>query len=255
MKLTKLYNPDLGIMNVAGLMSGSGTNLVKIMEYQHAHNPNFRIKMVFSDNADSNAARIGSIYGIYLCLRDYRTFCSRKRADWRDMDVRAEYDRETVEVLRKYGITTVACAGYMLKETPVLVHAFLNVNIHPADLSILDGQGKRKYPGDHAVRDAILAGEQYLRSTTHIVTEEVDAGPILMVSSGLEVQLPDDFDPENRELVDKIADEHQNRLKEKGDWFIFPKTLEYIAEGRYATDVNGNIYFDENPIPNGLRLD
>ncbi len=52
-----------------------------------------------------------------------------------------------------------------------------------------------------------------------------------------------------------VADDYQERLKRSGDWTIFPRTLQYIAEGRYAQDEEGNLFFDGNPIPHGLSLD
>lgn len=76
-----------------------------------------------------------------------------------------------------------------------------------------------------------------------------------MVSSPLTITLPEDFDAENKDQVKTIANQHQNRLKEVGDWVIFPKTLEYIADGRYSQDEQGNLYFDGTPVPQGVRLD
>jgi len=55
-------------------------------------------------------------------------------------------------------------------------------------------------------------------------------------------------------LLKKIAKEHQNKLKELGDWKIFPLTLEWIAEGRFAIDENRKIYFDGKLVENGYRL-
>ena len=156
--------------------------------------------------------------------------------------------------LEPFNIDVAAYAGYMSIATAPLINGFLGVNIHPADLSIMDGN-KRKYTGDHAVRDAILAGEKQLRASTHIIEQQVDYGRILMVSQPLAVTLPEDFDANNKDQIDSISDEHQNRLKEVGDWVIFPRTLEYLANGRYSQDEQGLLYFDNEPIPQGLRLE
>lgn len=48
--------------------------------------------------------------------------------------------------------------------------------------------------------------------------------------------------------------EHQDRLKKIGDWVIFPKTLESIADGRYSQDEQGDLYFDDKSIPDGVKL-
>jgi len=51
-----------------------------------------------------------------------------------------------------------------------------------------------------------------------------------------------------------VVKENQNRLKERGDWVIYPKTLEMVALGRYGIDDEGNIYVDKKPMRNGFRL-
>lgn len=57
------------------------------------------------------------------------------------------------------------------------------------------------------------------------------------------------FKPLNKE------DKHQNRLKEIGDWVIFPRTLEFLADGRYSQDDQRKLYFDGKEIPQGVRLE
>jgi hypothetical protein len=56
------------------------------------------------------------------------------------------------------------------------------VNVHHSDLMQRNGSGQPRYPGLRAVRDAILAGEPHTRATAHVVTEELDAGPVLLRS-------------------------------------------------------------------------
>jgi len=131
------------------------------------------------------------------------------------------------------------------------------VNVHPADLSVMEG-GDRKYVGIHVVRDAILAGERELRSSTHIVREEVDRGEILMISKPLPLEFPEGVDlrilERDDELLAKVVDEHQERLKKLGDWVIYPLTLQMIAEGRFALDDQGVMHFDGRMVPHGHRL-
>lgn len=82
----------------------------------------------------------------------------------------------------------------------------------------------------------------------------MDYGRILMISTPLPVNLPEGFDPGNKEQVKAVSDEHQNRLKEMGDWVIFPRTLEFLADGRYSQDDQRRLYFDGKEIPQGVRL-
>jgi len=42
-------------------------------------------------------------------------------------------------------------------------------------------------------------------------------------------------------------------LKEQGDWKIFPKVLELVAEGRYGRNEEDSLYLDDMHIPNGIE--
>lgn len=255
-------------MRVAGFMSGSGTNLVKILDYERrlleieGKSP-FQVVLVFTDNAESKAREIADQYSLAIVTRDIMEFYrARGHENKRDMSLRPEYDRETVWVLAPHEIDTIALAGYMSIVTDPLLGAWPGriVNVHPADLTVRDGRSRR-YVGDHAVRDAIRAGERALRSTTHVVRREVDYGEILMLSAPVEVVLPrgwgllDPGKPENAERLRTVADEHQDRLKEAGDWVIFPRTLEMMAQGRYAFDDAGLLHVDGDSAPGGVRLE
>jgi len=259
MTLTQLYDPTKGVMNIAGFMSGSGTNLKKIIETEQflqfkKVRSSYHVAVIFTDNAESNASKLGRDYNIPVIMHDIKAFYKSRDKPLKDLDVRKEFDMETAKALSVYNISVGAFAGYMSIVTAPLIDSLLCVNVHPADLTIMDG-AKRKYTGAHAVRDAILAGEKQLRSTTHILEERVDYGTILMVSKPLQVRLPAGFDKNDKNLVDKVAAMHQNILKEEGDWVIFPKTLRYLANGKYSKDEMGNLYFDDLPIINGVRLD
>ncbi len=259
----KLYEPEKGIMQIAGLMSGSGSNLRKIIEHEKTiesqeGKASYKVVVIFSENPSSNAKKIAAEYGIPFVVRDLNAYYQERGKPRRDLTLRAEFDAETIEMLKPFNVAAAAYAGYMSIATPPLINAFLGVNVHPADLTVMNGNN-RKYTGSHAVREAILAGEKQLRATTHLIEQEVDYGRILMVSSPLEVSLEEfNFTSltslTSKEQAERIVNTHQNRLKEIGDWIIFPRTLEYLAEGRYAQDDQGNLYFDNQPIPNGVRL-
>ncbi len=259
MTLTKFHEPKEGEMRVVGLMSGSGSNLRRIIEFERklidtdGKSP-YRMVAIFSDNYESNANEIGKNFDIPVITRDLNGFYGARKRPKKDMQIREEFDRETVKALAPYEATVAAYGGYMSIATQPLINAFLGVNVHPADLSIMN-EGKRKYTGDHAVRDAILAGEKYIRSTTHIIESGVDQGRLLIISSPLEISVRPNFDSAKKDMLAQAEKENQGMLKETGDWVIFPKTLEYIAQGRYAQDEKGNIFLDGNQIPNGFKLD
>ncbi|MFQ5531852.1 MAG: formyltransferase family protein, partial [Candidatus Nanoarchaeia archaeon] len=215
----------------------------------------YMVSVIFSDNPRSNAMKIGEEYGIPVVEHDIKLFYQSKGKPITDMGVREEFDGWTVESLGRFDVDVVAYAGYMKVVTQPLMDAFLGVNVHPADLSLTGVDGVRKYRGAHAVKDALVAGEREIRSTTHIVESEVDGGRILMVSPPVRVDLPMGFDLGNKKGVEHIAERYQDRLKEVGDWVVFPKTLEYMADGKFLQDEEtGELYFDDKPIPKGYRL-
>ncbi|MHA1310595.1 MAG: phosphoribosylglycinamide formyltransferase [Candidatus Helarchaeota archaeon] len=261
------YKKSNKIMRVAGFMSGSGTNIQKILEYQQklGHNSPFELVFLFSNNPDPEKCKIREIanrYNLEYKINDLKKFYREKGLDdISDLEVRKDYDLITLNFLKERDIDAVVLGGYMAIVTEVIFKNFTTINVHPADLSIIDPQThRRKYTGDHAVMDAILAGEKELRSSVHIVTEKIDGGPIILISKPLKVELPPNIlledlkQPNNKDMLKKISDEHQNKLKQIGDWKIFPLALEYIARGFIGFDENFQLYYKNKPIPNGIKL-
>lgn len=258
-----LFDPKRKPMHVACFMSGSGTNVRRIIEHQKkleeekGESP-YEVVLIFTDNPESNAEIIAKRYGIPFIINDVKKFYGNRNL--KDMSIREEYDKKTIELIEPFDVDIIALGGYALILTePIL--KYLIVNVHPADLSVAE-KGKRKYVGLHDAppRKAILAQEKSLHSSTHIVTKNVDQGEVLLISKPLKVELPagitleDLKKPENEPLLKKIAKEHQNKLKEVGDWKIFSLTLEWIAEGRFGIDEKRNIYLDGKIITKGHRL-
>jgi phosphoribosylglycinamide formyltransferase-1 len=254
-----IHNPEEGPLKLVGLMSGSGTNIRKILEHQiklekQAGTSLFKMVVLFSDNANSNASKIGMEYDIPVITRDIAGFYAKRGKKRSDLSIRPEFDAETVKALSPFEVKVGVYGGYMSVATSPLIHAFLGVNVHPADLSIEEG-GKRKFTGDHAVRDAIAIGEKTIAATTHIIEDAVDQGPILMISPPLPVMVKKGWDLSNPEHLNEAEAFNQERLKENGDWLIFPKTIEYLAQGRYGRDETSTLYCDGQPIPHGIRYE
>lgn len=263
MALTPIFDPARAgrPMRVAGFMSGSGTNILRLLERQRALEEKgeriFEVVFIFSDRSDgrSRGETIAYKYGIPYFSYDIRRFhelrnIKRTVLTQDGLSAREEFDKVPALLVKAFKVDLIALGGYMSYTTLKRC-----VNVHPADLSILDEKGKRRYVGDRAVWDAISSGEKELRASTLWTDEGVDTGPLLMVSAPLQVKLPCDLDElkKNPLLLGKISDEHQERLKEIGDWQIFPETIEMIARGRFAMDDEGKVYVDGIPMPNGLR--
>lgn len=151
------------------------------------------------------------------------------------------------------------------------------LNVHPAPLELLSGPRvdrldvsglpprqvtilaesnrlARKLTGGDAVYDAVAGGEASTRSTIHIVTRDVDQGPILVQSRQFAI------DPEARHMPEEnlrsYADDLQERMKREGDGPAYLKALELIAKGRLSVDEE-TVFLDGNyELPYcGFRLD
>ena len=266
MVLTPIFDShgDKSVMRVAAFMSGSGTNVIKLLKRQMELNQEpggspFKLIFIFSDRADgvSMGEKIAYDAGIPYFSHDINRFYSakglKKTCLTREgMEARREFDSVAARLIKAFDIDVICLAGYMSYLT---LHRSLNV--HPGDLSILTDDGKRKYIGDHAVADAIACGESSLRSSTIWIDSGVDTGPLLMVSRPLKVELPIPLQDllKDGPAFKKVVEDYQTRLKEIGDWKILPLTLEMIARGRFSLDERNNVYLDEKPMPKGYRLE
>lgn len=264
MTITTIFDPKKSgkPMKVAAFMSGSGTNIMKLIEREKAlrteeGTPPFEVKFIFSDRSDGNCAgeKIALENGLPYFSYDIRAFhrvrsLKRNVLSPEGLVARKEYDSIAKTLVETFQIDVIALGGYMSYITLKRC-----VNVHPADLSICSSEGTRKYVGDNAVYDAILAGEKTIRASTLWTDEGVDTGPLLMVSNPLKVELPETLEilVQDRQRFLKTVDEHQERLKEVGDWHIFPQTIEMIAKGRFAIDEGGRVYVDGKQTPEGYR--
>ena len=264
MPVTPIFDPEKSgrPMRVASFMSGSGTNIMKLLEREKALTAKegtspFEVSFIFSDRSDGKCVgeKIALDNGLPYFSYDIRAFhrlrsLKRTALTPEGQAARKEYDRIAETLINAFEIDAIALGGYMSYIT-------LNrcVNVHPADLSICSSDGARKYVGDNAVYDAILAGEKSIRASTLWTDEGVDTGPLLMVSDPLSVKLPEALEElvKDKQNFLNIVDEHQERLKEAGDWKIFPLTIEMIARGRFALDNDNRVYVDGQHVPEGFR--
>ena len=94
---------------------------------------------------------------------------------------RESFDAETAAMLRRFDVDAVICLGYLYIITEPLLAAYPDriLNVHDSDLP--------RYPGLHATRDAIYAGERETRSSVHLVTPQLDAGPVIARSKAFPV--------------------------------------------------------------------
>jgi folate-dependent phosphoribosylglycinamide formyltransferase PurN len=248
--LKPIYDSSKGKMRVAALATGSGASFRTVIEQQVEMTAKggcpYEAVAIFTDNPKSKVFDIGKEFNLPVFHNDIRAFYEKRGKKITDRQVREEYDRETVRILEPFKPDFLAYAGYVWATTAPLVNAFPGINGHPADLSIMRG-GKRAYAGANGVRDALAAGETELCCTLHLVTTEIDHGPMLIISEPVRVDRGPGFsiDQASREYL-KLLNQEMRRL--------FPRVIKDIAEGTFKRDERGALYYGDRPIPNGFRL-
>jgi folate-dependent phosphoribosylglycinamide formyltransferase PurN len=241
-------------LKVAAFMSGRGTNIRRLLERR---SPLIEVSFIFSDRVDERCQgqKVACQYGLPFFVYDIRRFhellgVKRTVHTKEGLSARCEYDRVAATLVKAFNVDLIALGGYM---------SFLTlprgVNVHPADLSIIDAMSRRRFVGDDAVLEAFTTGAKELRASTLWIDHGVDTGPLLMVSDPLPVDLPVPLEEllEDAVRLRLVADEHQARLKERGDWVIFPLTIELMAQGRLGIDERGVALLDGRPYPAGVR--
>ena len=150
--------PLLGI-----LISGRGSNLLAIIEAIRDGRLAASIAVVISNKADAPGLEHARKAGIETLVLDHREHATRE-----------SFDRALVEALRARQVRLVCLAGFMRLLGPAFVDAFPNaiLNVHPSLLPA--------FPGTDAQRQALEYGVTIAGCTVHIVTTELDAGPIVM---------------------------------------------------------------------------
>lgn len=155
-------------MRVGALASGTGTILEAILA------SGISLEVVVTDRR-CRALEIAEAHGIPALLVERTSFGPSFDRD--------AYAGEVVEALRKFDVDVAVMAGFGTV-IPKAVASFPGrmLNTHPALLPA--------FKGWHPVREALSYGVKVTGCTVHVVTEDMDAGPILAQEAV--TVLPDD---------------------------------------------------------------
>ncbi len=148
---------------VAVLISGRGSNLGALIRACAAPTFPARLVLVISNVADAPGLVLARDAGIDARVLDHRQH-------GRD---RETHEQVVQAALEDAGAEYVCLAGYLRRLTPFLVSRWAGrmLNIHPSLLPA--------FPGLNTHARALEAGVKLHGCTVHLVTDEVDAGPIL----------------------------------------------------------------------------
>lgn len=146
---------------VAILISGGGSNMVRLVESMAGDHP-ARPVLVVSNRPDAGGLARAQALGVPTAVVDHRAY-----------DGRPAFEVALARVLDAQRPDIVALAGFMRILTANFVQHYTGrmINIHPSLLPA--------YPGLDTHARALAAGDTHAGCTVHEVTPELDAGPIL----------------------------------------------------------------------------
>ncbi|MBK8374634.1 phosphoribosylglycinamide formyltransferase [Sphingorhabdus sp.] len=146
---------------VAVLISGSGTNMAALLYAAKAADCPYEIVLVASNNPDAAGLRLATSEGIPTFVRPHKGLS------------REVHDEIMHDAIVAAGAQFVALAGYMRILSSEFVSQWEGrmLNIHPSLLP--------KYKGLHTHERALEAGDAHGGCSVHLVTAELDDGPIL----------------------------------------------------------------------------
>lgn len=148
---------------VAILISGGGSNMVSLV--QAMQNSDFGAKpvLVLANTETAGGLVKAQNHHIPTQVHDHRPY----KGD------RAAYDTKLHEILVSYQLDIICLAGFMRILTAEFIAKWDGkmLNIHPSLLP--------KYKGLNTHQRAIDAGDNKAGCSVHLVTPELDAGPVL----------------------------------------------------------------------------
>ena len=233
-----LHEPGDGPMRVVGLFSGGGSGIRYLLN-REGNQCRYRIVGAVSDSPGASGIEILKEQDLQVRVLDKDKFYSD---DGRTEETRRRFFSELIEEINPFSPHLLVLSGFMQIVTEPLLTEFENriINVHPADLRI-EENGSRKFVGDDSVYDAVRAGEKEVRSTVHLVTAEVDAGPILVVSRPFPVEreLVSTLQEHQPQLLRSYVDALQEWMKWKGDGPCLHRGLELYARGQVYRENSG----------------
>ena len=137
------------------LVSGTGTNLQALLDAK------LPVAAVAANVPGARALERAAAAGVPTAVFPLESYPAREARDLAMADW-----------LEQLGVALVVCAGYMHLLTPAFLARMPAVNVHPSLLP--------RFPGIHAVEDALAAGVAETGVTVHFVDEGMDTGPTIL---------------------------------------------------------------------------
>ncbi|MDH4217735.1 MAG: phosphoribosylglycinamide formyltransferase [Candidatus Aminicenantes bacterium] len=186
---------------IAVFLSGRGSNFKAIHDAILAEKINGEIVLVFSNKREALGLKIAQEQNLETLYLNPKEFDSREA-----------YDQAILDEVKKRDVDLICLAGYMKILTSLFCNELKNriMNIHPALLP--------SFPGLHVQQKAIDWGVRYSGATVHLVTADVDMGPIILQA-----------------VVPVLQNDTEDTLSErilKEEHKIYPEAVKLFFEGR-----------------------
>ncbi|MEY8320042.1 phosphoribosylglycinamide formyltransferase [Lachnospiraceae bacterium 46-61] len=196
------------MLKIGILVSGGGTNFQAIVDAIEAGNlVDTKIVTLVSSNPNAYALERAKQHNI-------DAVCIRKK----DYDTDILYQQALIDHMKNKNVELIVMAGFMVVIGSLFIQEFENriINIHPSLIPSFCGNG---YYGLKVHEAALKKGVKVTGATVHFVTEETDAGPIIMQKP---VFILEEDTPESL----------QRRVMEEAEWEILPKSIQLFAHNR-----------------------
>ena len=150
--------------SIAVLISGSGTTLRNLIEYDQAGKLDAKISLVICSNPKATGTQYAEQQGIEVVIVDHR---SVKEPDFSDT---------IFDSCRAAGVDMIVMAGFLRKLTIPDSYQNRVINIHPSLIPVFSGKG---FYGSKVHQAAIDFGCKVSGCTVHLVDNQYDHGPIV----------------------------------------------------------------------------
>jgi phosphoribosylglycinamide formyltransferase-1 len=154
---------------IAVLLSGGGTNLQSLID--NIGDINAKIDIVISNRKVAyglERAKLNNIDTLYINQKDYESV--------------EAFNDEIINELTKRNIDLVVLAGYLKILSKRFIETYKNriMNVHPSLIPSFCGNG---FYGLRVHEEVINYGVKISGATVHFVTDDTDAGPIILQDS------------------------------------------------------------------------
>ena len=197
-------------IRLAVLGSTKGTDMQSIIDAIEKKELNAKIEIVISNKKDAFILERAKKHNLETFFINFKEFPSRE-----------ESDKKIVEKLKEKKVDLVLLIGYNKILSDFFVEAFENkiVNIHPSLLP--------SFPGsfNYDVHKEVLAsGVKVTGCTLHLVTKNVDGGPII-----LQKAVP---------VLEKDSEEDLKNRVQKAEQECFLEFIKKFSEGKFKIEKN-----------------